>query len=113
YGTRIRAPHAFVMVFLFGSEPLLQKILTILRLTKTHAMNLAKFSFCFRLLKELIMRIDGTKDYPREWQSFVAAAIVGYFVFGDSNSVNMQYRPPRAIRSLDPAIRRFFPADHQ
>ncbi|KAK6751799.1 hypothetical protein RB195_003303 [Necator americanus] len=90
YGTRIRAPHAFVMVFLFGQGTLLEKILTILRLTRIHAMNLAKFAFSFRLVKEFLMRIDGTKGHPREWQSFVAGAIVGYFVFGDDNSVNMQ-----------------------
>ncbi|CAJ0603858.1 unnamed protein product [Cylicocyclus nassatus] len=60
-------------------------------MTKTHALNLAKFSFSYRLLKELIMRLDGVKGgVPREWHSFVAAGIIGYFVFGEDNPVNAQ-----------------------
>ncbi|KHJ85957.1 hypothetical protein OESDEN_14306 [Oesophagostomum dentatum] len=79
------------MVFLFGDQPFLEKITTILRLTRMHAVSLAKFTCCFRLLKELLMRLDGVEgDIPREWHSLIAAGIVGYFVFGENNQVNSQ-----------------------
>ncbi|VDM47256.1 unnamed protein product [Toxocara canis] len=87
YGTRIRAPHAFVMVFLFGNGTFFEKVKTILRLTRIHATNLASFVFTYKLLTGLMQRMRGSRS---EWHSFLAAFIVGYFVFGDNNGVNMQ-----------------------
>ncbi|CAI5448036.1 unnamed protein product [Caenorhabditis angaria] len=87
YGVRIRAPHALVMVFLFGEGTLIQKLLTIIRLTKTHAVNLAKFVFSYKLLHGFLAKLEGRQ---KEWHSFAAAFIMGYFVFGENNAVNMQ-----------------------
>uniref|UniRef100_A0A914ZNV5 Peroxisomal membrane protein 4 n=1 Tax=Parascaris univalens TaxID=6257 RepID=A0A914ZNV5_PARUN len=87
YGARIRAPHALVVVFLFGSGTFVDKVRIILRLTRIHATNLAKFTFCYKLIMGLIQQVKG---YRREWHSFFVAFIVGYLVFGDNNSVNMQ-----------------------
>uniref|UniRef100_A0A914WG01 Peroxisomal membrane protein 4 n=1 Tax=Plectus sambesii TaxID=2011161 RepID=A0A914WG01_9BILA len=87
YGVRIRAPHALVMVFLFGSGTVWKKLLTILKLTRTHAVNLAKFVFSYKLIHGGLGAIEGRK---KEWHSFVAAFIMGYFVFGKNNGVNMQ-----------------------
>ncbi|VDP14177.1 unnamed protein product [Heligmosomoides polygyrus] len=87
YGARIRAPHALVMVFLFGEGTLAEKLQTILRLTKTHAMNLAKFVFSYKLCQGILQRLEG---HRQEWHSFVAAFVMGYFVFGHNNAVNMQ-----------------------
>uniref|UniRef100_F1KYG5 Peroxisomal membrane protein 4 n=1 Tax=Ascaris suum TaxID=6253 RepID=F1KYG5_ASCSU len=87
YGTRTRAPHALVTVLLFGNGTFVDKVRTILRLTRTHATNLAKFTFCYKLVMGLMQRMKG---YRREWHSFLVAFIVGYLVFGDNNGVNMQ-----------------------
>ncbi|CAB3406383.1 unnamed protein product [Caenorhabditis bovis] len=87
YGVRIRAPHALVMVFLFGEGTLAQKLQTIFRLTRMHATNLAKFVFSYKLLEGTLGKIEGVR---REWHSFAAAFLVGYLVFGENNAVNMQ-----------------------
>ncbi|WKY07361.1 hypothetical protein Q1695_007085 [Nippostrongylus brasiliensis] len=87
YGVRIRAPHALVMVFLFGEGTFVEKLLTILRLTRMHATNLAKFVFSYKFLQGLLQKLEGR---PQEWHSFAAAMVMGYFVFGDNNAVNMQ-----------------------
>uniref|UniRef100_A0A1I7XK20 Peroxisomal membrane protein 4 n=1 Tax=Heterorhabditis bacteriophora TaxID=37862 RepID=A0A1I7XK20_HETBA len=75
------------MVFLFGEGTFIEKIQTILRLTKTHALNLAKFVFSYKLILGLLEKFQGRK---KEWHSFTAAFIMGYFVFGDNNAVNTQ-----------------------
>uniref|UniRef100_A0AC34RIF2 Peroxisomal membrane protein 4 n=1 Tax=Panagrolaimus sp. JU765 TaxID=591449 RepID=A0AC34RIF2_9BILA len=87
YGTRIRAPHALVMVFLFGSGTISEKFKTVLQLTKTHAFNLGKFVFGYKL--GLAMLSKWQNGY-RSWHSFVSAFIVGYYVFGENNGVNTQ-----------------------
>ncbi|XGW26766.1 hypothetical protein V3C99_007394 [Haemonchus contortus] len=87
YGTRIRAPHALVMVFLFGEGTFLERLQTIFRLTRIHAMNLAKFTFSYKLITAALQKMQGR---AQEWHAFAAAFIMGYFVFGEDNSVNMQ-----------------------
>ncbi|CAI4232000.1 unnamed protein product [Auanema sp. JU1783] len=87
YGARIRAPHALVMVFLFGDGTVLQKLLTIFQLTKTHAFNLARFVFSYKLLHGFLTKLEGQQ---KEWHAFAAASVMGYLVFGSNNSVNMQ-----------------------
>lgn len=66
---------------------ILQKLLTIFRLTKTHALNLGKFVFSYKFLQGALSEIDGKK---KEWHSFAAALVMGYYVFGENNAVNMQ-----------------------
>ncbi|CAJ0959316.1 unnamed protein product, partial [Mesorhabditis belari] len=87
YGCKVRFPHALVMVFLFQEGTILQKFQTILRLTKTHATNLAKFVFSYKLIKGGLEKFTGKVE---EWHSFVAAFLMGYYVFGENNAVNMQ-----------------------
>ncbi|KAI1726650.1 peroxisomal membrane protein 4 [Ditylenchus destructor] len=58
YGVRIRAPHALVMVMLFGQGT-----------------------------QEFRYKIQGRY---LQWHPFVAAALPGYFVFGQDNGVNTQ-----------------------
>uniref|UniRef100_A0A914EI78 Peroxisomal membrane protein 4 n=1 Tax=Acrobeloides nanus TaxID=290746 RepID=A0A914EI78_9BILA len=87
YGVRIRAPHALVMVFLFGSGSFLQKIRSILTLTKTHAFNLGRFVFAYKLMLGLMEKLAG--EY-KTWYPFIAAFTVGYFVWGENNGVNTQ-----------------------
>uniref|UniRef100_A0A8R1DGK0 Peroxisomal membrane protein 4 n=1 Tax=Caenorhabditis japonica TaxID=281687 RepID=A0A8R1DGK0_CAEJA len=87
YGVRIRAPHALVMVFLFGEGTIIEKLLTIIRLTRIHATNLAKFVFSYKFLQGAFSEFDSQK---KPWHSFVAAFLMGYYVFGTNNAVNMQ-----------------------
>ncbi|KAK0354077.1 hypothetical protein LTR59_014793 [Friedmanniomyces endolithicus] len=44
YGTKVRFPHAFVMVLLFRSGTLREKLWLIFKATRQHATNLAKFA---------------------------------------------------------------------
>uniref|UniRef100_A0A7E5A0K0 Peroxisomal membrane protein 4 n=1 Tax=Panagrellus redivivus TaxID=6233 RepID=A0A7E5A0K0_PANRE len=87
YGARIRAPHALVMVFLFGTGTLLEKLKTVLTLTRTHAFNLGKFVFGYKLALAFLHRF---KNRYQTWHPFVAAFTVGYYVFGENNGVNTQ-----------------------
>uniref|UniRef100_A0A915E4B3 Uncharacterized protein n=1 Tax=Ditylenchus dipsaci TaxID=166011 RepID=A0A915E4B3_9BILA len=87
YGIRIRAPHAFVMVMLFGQGTLKVKLKTILRMTWTHAINLARFVFSYKALLGFLRKLS--RQF-RLWHPFVAAFIPGYFVFGQGNGVNTQ-----------------------
>jgi peroxisomal membrane protein 4 len=87
YGVRIRAPHALVMVFLFGQGTFLQKLRTIFLLTRTHAINLGRFVFGYKILMGAMQLIS--HNY-RQWHPFVSAFVIGYFVFGEQNGVNTQ-----------------------
>ena len=48
YGTKVRFPHALVMVFLFRAGTVRQKIDLVYRATRTHARNLAKFAIVYK-----------------------------------------------------------------
>lgn len=87
YGAKVRFPHALVMTFLFGKGSLVGKARTILELTRTHSTNLAKFVFSYKLGTGAMAYAQ--KSRP-QWHSALVAAVVGYFVFGDYNGVNMQ-----------------------
>ncbi|KAH0138552.1 peroxisomal membrane protein 4, partial [Aureobasidium melanogenum] len=87
---KVRFPHALVMILLFRSGPLPQKISAILKATRQHARNLATFAFiykAFMLLQKTIR--PGNKELKSD--SFVAGLVGGWYVFGRSkNSVNQQ-----------------------
>ncbi|KAG8517863.1 Peroxisomal membrane protein 4 [Galemys pyrenaicus] len=87
YGVKIRAPHAFVMTFLFRSGSLREKLRAIVQATYTHSRNLACFVFIYKGLCALQSHVQG-KTY--QTQSFLSAVIGGVLVFGDNNSVNSQ-----------------------
>ncbi|CEF71498.1 Peroxisomal membrane protein 4 [Strongyloides ratti] len=87
YGVKIRAPHAFVMTFLFQNGTFYQKIKRIFDLTKKHSFNLAKFVLIYKSTLILLKKIFGENI---NWQSFVAAFLGGYYVFGENNNINMQ-----------------------
>lgn len=113
----------------------IQKLRTIFKLTKTHAINLAKFVFGYKLVKGILEKSAGQakvlhylyskptctispylysisplysttlflqhlslsriqyciiSPLSQQWHAAAAAAAVGYWVFGENNSVNMQ-----------------------
>ncbi|KAF2157484.1 peroxisomal membrane protein 4 [Myriangium duriaei CBS 260.36] len=90
YGTKIRFPHALVMVFLFRSGTFREKCLQILRATRQHAQNLATFALIYKSIC-LLLRQAHPHGKERSGDSFVAGLVGGYYVFGTSqSSVNQQ-----------------------
>ncbi|KAJ8400574.1 hypothetical protein AAFF_G00393430 [Aldrovandia affinis] len=87
YGAKIRAPHALVMTFLFKSGSLRDKLKAIAQATYTHSRNLAYFVFTYKGLQALQERIQGKS---LQSQSFLAACLGGWLVFGDNNHINSQ-----------------------
>jgi len=75
------------MTFLFNKGRLFDKLRLILRLTYTHARNLATFVFGYKLLCGCMQKIQGRRY---QFHSFLSAFLVGGAVFGQNNAVNMQ-----------------------
>jgi peroxisomal membrane protein 4 len=84
YGTKIRFPHALVMVFLFRSGTIEQKIRAIFKATKQHAINLAKFAFIYKSSMLALQSTNGGKKAPVH--SFLAGLGGGYYVFGQGEN---------------------------
>lgn len=59
----------------------------ILEATFTHSKNLACFVFVYKILTNLMAWFE---THEKQYQSFIAAFIGGYFVFGKYNKVNEQ-----------------------
>lgn len=87
YGVKIRASHAFVNTFLFRDGSLQSKLRAVFKATKSHATNLAKFVFIYKLLTWALKTVHGD---TAQIHSFLAAFIGGWFVFGKNNAINMQ-----------------------
>ncbi|KAI9712932.1 MAG: hypothetical protein M1828_001528 [Chrysothrix sp. TS-e1954] len=103
YGTKVRLPHALVMVFLFRTGTLSSKLRAIYSATRLHALNLASFAFTYKLLTISARRIYAsprTSNSSRRLMnrlppsSLLAGITAGYLVFGRqtaaSKSVNQQ-----------------------
>ena len=93
YGTKVRFPHALVMVFLFRSHtPLREKLYLIYKATRQHATNLAKFAVLYKSACLLLKHANGGKEASAH--TFLAGLFGGYWVFGHgkgaSSSVNQQ-----------------------
>ncbi|KAI9663605.1 MAG: hypothetical protein M1821_007095 [Bathelium mastoideum] len=91
YGTKVRFPHALVMVFLFRTGTLRSKLALILKSTRTHARNLALFALTYKSTLLLLKnsRASCTESAP---DTFLAGLVGGYAVFGRGiqSSVNQQ-----------------------
>ncbi|KAK4460786.1 Tim17/Tim22/Tim23/Pmp24 family-domain-containing protein [Cladorrhinum samala] len=82
YGTKVRFPHAFVMILLFRSGTLREKAQLIFRATKTHARNLAKFAIVYKATCLLLKSYGSTPGKEGPYDSFFAGLLGGYLVFG-------------------------------
>ncbi|KAJ4271981.1 hypothetical protein NW762_000690 [Fusarium torreyae] len=92
YGTKVRFPHALVdllanivlnrMVFLFRSGTFRQKVGLVLRATRHHASNLARFALIYKLTMLALKYFGSTPGKEGTYDSFVGGLIGGYFVFG-------------------------------
>ncbi|RQM05064.1 hypothetical protein DH86_00003642, partial [Scytalidium sp. 3C] len=60
YGTKVRFPHALVMIFLFRSGTVREKLQLIFRATRTHAKNLAKYAAIYKTAMLFLKHYGGT-----------------------------------------------------
>jgi len=92
YGTKIRFPHALVMMMLFRDGTLGDKCRMILTATRTHARTLGLFVASYKglMLAQRYLREDPKRECAHD--SFVAGLLGGYLVFGrgKQSAVNMQ-----------------------
>jgi len=79
YGAKVRFPHALVMIFLFRSGTLQEKLSLVFKATRTHARNLAKFATVYKLTMVLLKHTGG-KEGP--YDAFFSGLVGGYLVFG-------------------------------
>ncbi|KAL2019475.1 hypothetical protein VTK56DRAFT_9591 [Thermocarpiscus australiensis] len=97
YGTKVRFPHALVMIFLFRSGTFRDKVWLVFRATRTHARNLAKFATIYKATCLLLKHYGATPGKEGPYDSFIAGLLGGYVVFGQRSkrsgrisSVNQQ-----------------------
>ncbi|KAL2126894.1 hypothetical protein VTI74DRAFT_11649 [Chaetomium olivicolor] len=97
YGTKVRFPHALVMITLFRSGTLREKAWLIFSATRTHARNLAKFATIYKATCLLLKHYGATPGKEGPYDSFIAGLLGGYIVFGQRSrrsgkisSVNQQ-----------------------
>lgn len=92
YGTKVRFPHALVMILLFRSGPIREKLKLIFKATRQHATNLAKFALLYKSSLLALKSLKGGKEASVD--TFLAGLFGGYWVFGHgrsaSSSVNQQ-----------------------
>jgi len=82
YGAKVRFPHALVMIFLFRSGTVREKLYLILRATKTHAQNLAKYATVYKLSMLVLKHMGANPGKEGPYDTFFAGALGGYLVFG-------------------------------
>jgi len=79
YGVKVRFPHALVMIFLFRSGTVREKLWAIYKATRLHAFNLAKFAFLYKSSMLALRNVNGKEQ---SIHSFFAGLFGGYWVFG-------------------------------
>eukprot|EP00644_Phytophthora_capsici_P000005 jgi/Phyca11/99637/e_gw1.4.173.1 len=103
YGTKVRAPHAMVMIFLFQKGSIRKKLRGVVRLTFEHSKNLALFVGVY---KAALAHVSAGVGKPgAHWHAAVAGAIGGYLVWGRYSSVNFQIIMYLMSRSLISVVR--------
>ncbi|KKA26123.1 hypothetical protein TD95_004833 [Thielaviopsis punctulata] len=81
YGSKVRFPHALVMILLFRNGTIREKLKLIFTATKTHARNLATFAALYQTGMTMLKHARASrKESPID--AFLAGLIGGYFVFG-------------------------------
>ncbi|KAL8939057.1 MAG: hypothetical protein Q9216_003564 [Gyalolechia sp. 2 TL-2023] len=91
YGAKIRFPHALVMVFLFRSGTLQEKLRIVFKATFQHARNLATFATIYKTIL-VLFRKTSPEGKESSLHTFLAGLVGGYMVFGRGiqSSVNQQ-----------------------
>lgn len=107
YGSKVRAPHSFVVYALWSSSSwpnVFQKIIT---LTTHHATNLAVAAALFKVGMHLLKQLSAAKTSV-PWHYFLMGGIGGYFVWGEPNAVNTQVNMYMLSRVLSGLVYLFF-----
>ncbi|KAH7408236.1 Tim17/Tim22/Tim23/Pmp24 family-domain-containing protein [Phaeosphaeria sp. MPI-PUGE-AT-0046c] len=91
YGSKVRFPHALVMIFLFRSGSIRSKCLLVYKATRQHARNLGLFALVYKSAM-IFLRHTSPTGKERHYDSFIAGLLGGYTVFGRTihNSVSQQ-----------------------
>ncbi|RDL38377.1 Peroxisomal membrane protein-like protein [Venustampulla echinocandica] len=82
YGAKVRFPHALVMIFLFRSGTVQEKLRLIFKATRTHAQNLAKYATVYKMTMLLLKHIGSQPGKEGDFDTFFAGLLGGYIVFG-------------------------------
>jgi len=82
YGAKVRFPHALVMIFLFRSGTVREKLALIFRATKTHAQNLAKYAMVYKITMLVLKHMGSQPGKEGKLDTFFAGLLGGYLVFG-------------------------------
>ncbi|OQD88988.1 hypothetical protein PENANT_c003G05983 [Penicillium antarcticum] len=83
YGSKVRFPHALVMIFLFRSGTIREKTKLVLKATRQHARNLSTFAIIYKASMILLRNINpGGAGKEGRYDSFFAGLLGGYAVFG-------------------------------
>ncbi|KAJ5630495.1 uncharacterized protein N7484_010595 [Penicillium longicatenatum] len=92
YGSKVRFPHALVMIFLFRSGTFREKVKLVLKATRLHARNLATFAMIYKLSMIVLRNINPSeRGKEGRYDSFFAGLLGGYAVFGrQPGSVSQQ-----------------------
>uniref|UniRef100_A0A093V0A2 Peroxisomal membrane protein 4 n=1 Tax=Talaromyces marneffei PM1 TaxID=1077442 RepID=A0A093V0A2_TALMA len=91
YGAKVRFPHALVMVFLFRSGTFREKVKLVLKATRQHASNLARFAVIYKSAMFAMKYLNPTGPKEGPYDTFFAGLLGGYVVFGrNSGSVSQQ-----------------------
>jgi peroxisomal membrane protein 4 len=70
------------MIFLFRSGTVREKMTLILRATRTHAKNLAKYATVYKLVMLFLKKFGATPGKEGPYDTFFAGLLGGYLVFG-------------------------------
>ncbi|KAE8442667.1 hypothetical protein EG329_002965 [Mollisiaceae sp. DMI_Dod_QoI] len=76
YGAKVRFPHALV------SGTVREKLALILRATRTHAQNLAKYATVYKLTMLVLKHMGSEPGKEGKFDTFFAGLLGGYLVFG-------------------------------
>jgi len=82
YGAKVRFPHALVMIFLFRSGTVREKVALILRATRTHASNLARYAVVYKTTMLLLKHMGNNPGKEGPYDTFFSGLLGGYLVFG-------------------------------
>uniref|UniRef100_A0A7S3GA22 Peroxisomal membrane protein 4 n=1 Tax=Palpitomonas bilix TaxID=652834 RepID=A0A7S3GA22_9EUKA len=86
YGTKIRAPHAFVMLLIFSKRSIRDKLKSVIKLTAEHARKLGTYAFGYKLIQK---GMEGV-GVPKLAAVFAAGTATSSLVFGKDDAINSQ-----------------------
>ncbi|KAJ5114530.1 hypothetical protein NUU61_000289 [Penicillium alfredii] len=91
YGSKVRFPHALVMILLFRSGTFREKLKLVFKATRQHARNLSTFAVIYKASMIILRNLNPSGSKEGRYDSFFAGLLGGYAVFGrQPGSVSQQ-----------------------